>query len=446
MKNVRLIQALALAGICFAGAAQAAEPTQAYVQEPTPPGFKVMISELEGPIYTLADGKPVYQWPRKELRNGGTGDVRTSMSACDNTKTTVNEGFMSPYPAGLELPELDTRPTCVEAWPPVIAPADAKPIGKWTLINRRDKTKQWAYEGFVLYTSNMDREPGIPLGGTHVGGRGGDGPVQRIPITPPADIPGQFIVERYDSGHQLALVGGVIVYTSDKDGANKSNCYDACEKMWKPVLAPEVGVVARQDWTIVERKPGVKQWAFRKKPLYTYSEDPGPGAQEGLDVQGWNVVFTQRAPAPPKSFTTQETPGGIVLADAKGHAIYVYNCGDDALDQLACDHPDTPQEYRYSVCGGGDPIRCAKNFPYVVAGKDEKAVNKTWTVMDIDPATGHRPHAGTQSLHVWAYRDRPVYTFAEDIPGTVKAGAWGEFYGARNGYRPFWLREEFQGR
>ena len=93
-----------------------------YVREPMPAGFKVTISELEGPIFTLTDGRPVYQWPRKELRNGGSGDVRASMSACENTKTTVNEGFMSPYPAGLVLPELDTRPTCVEAWPPIIAP------------------------------------------------------------------------------------------------------------------------------------------------------------------------------------------------------------------------------------------------------------------------------------------------------------------------------------
>ena len=91
--------------------------------------------------------------------------------------------------------------------------------------------------------------------------------------------------------------------------------------------------------------------------LFRSSEDPGPGYQEGVDVKGWNTVFTQRAPEPPKSFTKQETPGGIILADSKGHAVYAYNCGDDALDQLACDNPDSPQEYRYAVCGGGDPAR-----------------------------------------------------------------------------------------
>jgi len=448
-KNLRLMAVLSVA-FCVAGTAstglRAAELTTAYVAEAVPPGFKVMISELEGPIYTLTDGRPVYQWPRKELRNGGSGDVRTSMSACEDTKTTVNEGFMSPYPAGLELPELDTRPTCVESWPPVIAPADAKPVGKWTLISRRDKSKQWAYDGFVLYTAKIDREPGVPLGGTRNAGQRGDGPVARIPIGPPADIPGQFTIDRGDAGHQLVLVGGVAVYTYDKDGPNKSNCDAVCELEFRPVLAPQIGVQAREDWTIIERSPGVKQWAYRKKPLYTYSEDPGPNYQEGVDVKGWNIVFTQRAPSPPKGFTYQDTPAGVVLADAKGHAVYAYNCGDDAMDQLSCDHPDTPQQYRYAVCGGGDPIRCAKNFPYIVAGKDDKAPNKTWTIMEIDPTTGKRAKAGTESLRVWAFRDRPVYTFAKDEPGTVKAGAWGEFYGARNGYRAFWIRQEFAGR
>jgi hypothetical protein len=50
-------------------------------------------------------------------------------------------------------------------------------------------------------------------------------------------------------------------------------------------------------------------------------------------------------------------------------------------------------------------------------------------------------------LRVWAYRDRPVYTFIRDVaPGMIKAQSWGEFYGARNGYTAFWLRQEMLGR
>ena len=455
MRIVRILGFAAAAALTVGGAQGAFAQAQkgkglveSYVREPTPPGFKVMNSELEGPIYTDANGKTLYQWPRHELRNGGTADMKGSASACEDVKTTENAGLMSPYPAGFTLPELETRPTCAQAWPAVLAADDAKPVGKWSIIKRHDGRKQWAYEGLVLYTSSMDREPGDTIGGSHQEARGGDSPAYRIPISPPADIPGQFIVDQTNLGRQVTLANGFVVYAWDGDGANKSKCVDACLKSWTPVLAPEVGTQAREDWTIVERAPGVKQWAFRKQPLYTFIGNSSPGMEQGGETPGWHLVYTQTAPAVPREFTAQETPGGIVLADAHGKSIYVYNCGDDSMDQLACDHPDTPQEYRYAVCGGGDAGRCLKNFPYVIADKNAKSGNRTWTVMDIDPATGHRAKPGqADALHVWAYRDRPVFTFIRDErPGMIKAVSWGEFYGARNGYKAFWIHTEFQGR
>lgn len=448
--TMRNIIALAAASFFLACSASAAStPTEAYVEEPTPPGFKVMISPLDGPIYATVEGKTLYTWPQAELRNGGTADMKGAASACDDVKTTDNAGLMSPYPPGLELPDLDVRPTCAKAWPPVIAAEDAKPVGKWTLIRRHDKRLQWAYDGLVLYTSALDRKPGDTIGGSKQNARrGGDSPAYRAPIGPLADVPGQFIVEQTNNGRQLLLANGVTVYSFDGDGRNRSNCDGTCLQQWTPVLAPEVGSLDRKDWSVVRRKSGERQWAYRSKPLYTFTGDGSQHLQNGLDATGWRTVFTQTAPAWPASFTTQDTPGGIVLADARGHTIYVYNCGDDSLDQLACDHPDTPQEYRYAVCGGGDPIRCAKTFPYVVAGKGETSVNATWTVIDVDPNTGHRAKPGQpDALRVWAYRDRPVYTFVRDTgPGMIKAQSWGEFYGERNGYHAFWLRQVMLGR
>jgi predicted lipoprotein with Yx(FWY)xxD motif len=455
MRNIAAGAALAAAASCLACTALAADKqglTEAYVEEPTPPGFKVMISPLDGPIYTTLEGKTLYTWPRKELRNGGTGDMKGSASNCDDVKTTENAGMMSPYPGGLELPDLDTRPTCAQAWPPVIAADNAKPVGKWTLIPRHDKHLQWAYNGQVLYTSRLDRRPGDTIGGTKLdaerGNGGGDAPAHRIPIGPPADVPGQFIVQQNNAGRQLVLENGLTVYAFDGDAPNKSNCNDSCARQWTPVAAPEIGTLKRKDWSVVQRKSGERQWAYRSKPLYTFTGDGAPGVEDGLDVDGWHAVFTQPAPAWPKSFTVQDTRGGTVLADARGHTLYIYNCGDDSKDQLACDHPDTTQAYRYAVCGGGDPIRCVKTFPYVVAAKGETSINATWTVVDIDPKTGHRAQPGQEgSLRVWAYRDRPVYTFIRDIrPGTARAQSWGEFYGARNGYYAFWLRLAMAGR
>lgn len=44
---------------------------------------------------------------------------------------------------------------CAVAWPPFMAPADAKASGDWTLVTRAEG-KQWAYKGKPLYTFVRD--------------------------------------------------------------------------------------------------------------------------------------------------------------------------------------------------------------------------------------------------------------------------------------------------
>ncbi len=417
-----------------------------YVREPLPPGIKVFLSKVDGPIYTDANGRTLYHWPRKQLPNGATGDGRDAPSSCDNKKSTTNSGLMSPYPAGLTLPDAQTRVSCEQIWPPALAADGAEPVGKWTIVPRKDGRNQWAYDGFVLYTSSMDRKPGDTIGGNRLY-PGRDAAVVRFPIGPRPDLPAQFTIEQSLLGRQIVLSTGYSVYTWDGDHPNKSNCTGSCLDTWRPVLASQIGAASRVDWSVIERSPGVNQWAYRGKPLYTYVRERGPGAHHGVDVPGWTIVFTQLAPPPPPEFTRQISAAGIVLADSNGKTIYIYNCGDDALDQFLCDHPDTPQQYRYAICGGGQE-HCLKTFPYVIAHRGSKGANEAWSVMAIDPATGKRARPGQDdALRVWAYRDRPVFTFArDDRPGSIRAQSWGEFFGQRNGYKAFFLREEFQER
>ena len=165
----------------------------------------------------------------------------------------------------------------------------------------------------------------------------------------------------------------------------------------------------------------------------------------GRDVPGWHTVYAQLAPPPPADFTVQETTAGQVLADQNGKTVYLYSCGDDAVDQLGCDHPDESQVYRLVLCGGGDAARCLRNFPYVPASTRAGRGNRLWSAMDIDPTTGGRAtHGQPGALRVWAFRERPVYTFAGDEqPGDVNADHYGEFRAERQGYRAFWLRDDF---
>src|SRR5665213_2134807 len=249
----------------------AARLTEAYIHTPMPSGFRVVLTEIDGPVFADASGKTLYSWPRAELRNGATGDNKGE-SECTSTKTTVNAGLMSPYPAGLLLPDLDQRPNCTQAWPPVRAAANAKPVGEWTIITRKDGIRQWAYAGYALYTSALDQQLGDVIGGSSRRGSGGDEPVKRKPVGPSPDVPSGFKVLSTALGRLVVTADRFSVYVSDHDGPNRSDCDAECTKTWTPILAPEVSR-PHGEWSIVERSPGVRQWAFRKQPLYRYTLD-----------------------------------------------------------------------------------------------------------------------------------------------------------------------------
>jgi hypothetical protein len=89
-----------------------------------------------------------------------------------------------------------------------------------------------------------------------------------------------------------------------------------------------------------------------------------------------------------------------------------------------------------------------RSFPYVLAPPDAPTKSRTWRAVDINPQTGRFADPKQRgAVHVWAYRDRPIYTFSGDRqPGDVNADSHGEFRGERNGYNAFWIRDDYFGR
>jgi predicted lipoprotein with Yx(FWY)xxD motif len=438
---VATLSATVAAGADDPGGAATPQQTEAYVDEPLPPGFRIERNDLEGPVFADAAGRTIYTWPSHKQRNGYSGETQGN-PACYDEVLTLTAGLMSPYPPGILLPELETRPSCTDLWPPLLAADDAEPVGKWSIVERRDGARQWAYDEYPLYTSIRDTAAGEVLGGTKRR-LDGDSPANRVPIGPQPRVPPGFAVKTTTVGRLLTTDKNDSVYTFDKDGPAVSLCDAECARTWLPVTAPLLARV-RGEWSILERSPGVRQWVYRGKPLYTHVLDTHSWSQEGSDVPGWNNVYTQLAPPPPAEFTVQETLAGEVLADARGMTIYTYVCGDDSADQLACDHPADTQVYRLAMCGGGDAKKCLQHWPYVKA-PDGAAGNAAWRVVSIDPDTGHFARAEQpDALRVWAYRDRPVYTYGEDRePGDVHGAGTGEWRGKRNGLKAFWLRDDY---
>jgi predicted lipoprotein with Yx(FWY)xxD motif len=58
---------------------------------------------------------------------------------------------------------------CAANWPPLMAAADAKASGDWSVVTRDDGAKQWAYKGKPLYTWKDDKKAG-DVTGDGVGG------------------------------------------------------------------------------------------------------------------------------------------------------------------------------------------------------------------------------------------------------------------------------------
>lgn len=91
-------------------------------------------------------------------------------------------------------------------------------------------------------------------------------------------------------GMVLVDAKGMTLYTFDRDGAGKSNCTGPCVTTWPP-FAASADAQPSGDWTIIARDDGSKQWALKRKPLYTWKDDKKPGDVTGDGVNNvWHVV------------------------------------------------------------------------------------------------------------------------------------------------------------
>ncbi|MBF9034741.1 hypothetical protein HKCCE2091_10865 [Rhodobacterales bacterium HKCCE2091] len=83
---------------------------------------------------------------------------------------------------------------------------------------------------------------------------------------------------------------GMTLYTFDNDAPGESNCYDGCAGSWPPAIAA-AGATPDGDYSLVQRRDGALQWAFRGLPLYTWAGDANPGDRTGDGVGGvWHIA------------------------------------------------------------------------------------------------------------------------------------------------------------
>lgn len=112
----------------------------------------------------------------------------------------------------------------------------------------------------------------------------------RIDFLPGRACPARRLcdAERRARGHAsgvLTNADGMTLYVFDKDaaGSGKSACNGDCAMNWPPLMATS-GNKADGDYSIITRDDGSRQWAYKGKPLYRWSEDQQPGDMTGDGV------------------------------------------------------------------------------------------------------------------------------------------------------------------
>jgi predicted lipoprotein with Yx(FWY)xxD motif len=92
-------------------------------------------------------------------------------------------------------------------------------------------------------------------------------------------------------GPTLTDARGMSLYTFDKDSDGKSACNGPCAANW-PALKPDAGDSAGDNYAVIARDDGSRQWAYKGKPLYTFAKDQKAGdiSGDGFLNGAWHLA------------------------------------------------------------------------------------------------------------------------------------------------------------
>jgi predicted lipoprotein with Yx(FWY)xxD motif len=215
----------------------------------------------------------------------------------------------------------------------------------------------------------------------------------------PAATPGVITTQPFPGGIAYADIAGRTLYTFDRDTKQgKSACDNVCAQNWKPLPAAWMANAAG-DWSVITRDDGTKQWAYKGKPLYTFSGDHKAGDTngDGLD-NAWRAVATERKFLPPK-VAIWRSDFGPAFTTTDGKTLYV-------LAELRFNPLGTKRHTGPNIGLTDCTAECTKTWlPYVAAA--DATGTEDWSVVTRDDGTRQ-----------WAYKGWPVYTNVQDTrPG-----------------------------
>lgn len=221
----------------------------------------------------------------------GLVKTATTVNATEEISTNPKDGF------ALYTFDNDTAGTsncsgsCLVNWPALMADDGAVAQAPYSLVARASGKFQWALNGMPLYFFSAD---------TAAGNTKGDGVngVWHLARTAPV------IAKQHSSGTLFIAHGNLVtangspdtvhqnftLYTFDQDTPGVTTCFNGCLTVW-PALYAAANAKASGDFTLVVRdaNTGVKQWAYKGKPLYFYVGDSAAGDVTG-EYTDWRIA------------------------------------------------------------------------------------------------------------------------------------------------------------
>ncbi|MBD24176.1 MAG: hypothetical protein CMG46_04135 [Candidatus Marinimicrobia bacterium] len=324
---------------------------------------------------------------------------------------------------------------CAIKWPPAAAPTYAKPFGDWSVVDRPNGSKQWAFKGKPLYTYSEDIGVGAIAGhsayllarGPNAGPRGayrGERPKEQpLPdgwhaalLYPASDVilpPGISIKDISDAlGIVLVGASGQTLYVFGGD-INKEEevCGDPrCD--WRPLAAPQLAAsIGNFDFII--REDGIRQWTYKGLPLYSYGKDYAPGDAFGIGVHSdWHAAYTVRYYKPSNVLVGHNPMLGKVMSTTKGQTLYKrdgYIFASGGGHGLRHGAPNRPAVGRDIGINARCVVECEKWNPFLAPADANPRGN--WDVTEREDGSKQ-----------WVYRGFALWTYSGDLePGSVNA-------------------------
>ncbi len=321
---------------------------------------------------------------------------------------------------GLTLYYSDKDPTgkslctgpCTETWRPFVAAAGAQPVGDWSVIAHPDGGKQWAYKDKPLYTNVNDKEMGQSEGNGAEDETWHAASLQPqnamlipagIGVSNVADANGHALVD--ERGMPLyAFNGNVLREAPDPCGPK------VCLDKWVPFAAPFLGRDLGA-FTVIERPDGIRQWAFKGRPLYTFTGDVelGDATGRGIDERIQTALVARYFQPAGVEVRSNAQHGGY-LATTDGKTLYARDTikymglGNHAARGGAKGVPDVGKSIGTQGCEGP----CLDRWTPLAAPADAQPWGD-WSVLTRDDGSKQ-----------WAYQSYALYSYAGDTdPGDI---------------------------